>query len=481
MLKIFLKNSLIYTVGHTLTSGIAIFLLPIYTRYLSPSEYGVIDMFMVVAAIINLTIALEITQGIARYYQEGKNDKEKREYTSSAFWFTVLVYLLFISISIFFSDNFTFWLLEDVNKKNLYLLAEFAITTNGIFLFTQKQLRWQIQPKNTVKTALVNVVVTASITIYLMVIRDFKVESIFIGQIAGNIVGSLFAIIFARKSYGFTFCIYKFKKMISYSTPLVLSGIGVFIALYIDRIAIKDLLGLEKLGIYGVAYRFASVAFLVMAGFQQSLSPLVFKHYKEKKTRSDISKIFNIFVIFSLTVVSGSILFSQELVILFTVKDYYSSAGIIAILVMAVFFSNMYIFAPGISIAKKTKLISLISVIAAIINTILNYTLIPLLGLSGAAYATLISAIITFSLYIFFSRKYYPISYNAKPTLLSFVIMLVSSYVIINIFNEIQLITIIIKSVCLMLVFVIISFLLLEKEDKKKIMLKLKLSDKIKY
>ena len=148
---------------------------------------------------------------------------------------------------------------------------------------------------------------------------------------------------------------------------------------------------------------------------------------------------------------------------------------------MAVFFSNMYIFAPGISIAKKTKLISLISVIAAIINTILNYTLIPLLGLSGAAYATLISAIITFSLYIFFSRKYYPISYNAKPTLLSFVIMLVSSYVIINIFNEIQLITIIIKSVCLMLVFVIISFLLLEKEDKKKIMLKLKLSDKIKY
>ena len=47
--------------------------------------------------------------------------------------------------------------------------------------------------------------------------------------------------------------------------PLVLSGIGVFIALYIDRIAIKDLLGLEKLGIYGVAYRFAGVAFLVMA------------------------------------------------------------------------------------------------------------------------------------------------------------------------------------------------------------------------
>ena len=471
MLKIFFKNSLIYTVGHTLTSGIAIFLLPIYTRYLLPAEYGVIDMFMVVAAIINLTIALEITQGIARYYQEGKDEKEKREYTSSAFWFTILVYLLFISISILFRDTFTFWLLEDLSKKNLYLLAVFAITTNGIFLFTQKQLRWQIQPKNTVKTALINVVVAASLTVYLMVVRDFKVESIFIGQIAGNIVGSLVAIVFARKSYGFTFSISKFKKMVSYSMPLVLSGIGVFIALYIDRIAIKDLLGLDKLGIYGVAYRFASVAFLVMAGFQQSLSPLVFKHYKEKKTQSDISKIFNVFVIFSLTIVSGSILFSQELVILFTVKDYYSSAGIIAILVMAVFFSNMYIFAPGISIAKKTKIISLISVIAAIVNTILNYTLIPLLGLSGAAYATLISAIITFSLYIFFSLKYYPISYNAKSTLLSFVIMLITSYGIIAMFDEIQFFTIIIKIICLLFIFIISSFLLLEKKDLQKIML----------
>ena len=122
MLKIFLKNSLIYTVGHTLTSGIAIFLLPIYTRYLSPTEYGVIDMFMVIAAMINLTIALEITQGIARYYQEGKNEKEKREYTSSAFWFTLLVYLLFISLSIFYSDTFTFWLFEDVDKKKYFYL-----------------------------------------------------------------------------------------------------------------------------------------------------------------------------------------------------------------------------------------------------------------------------------------------------------------------------------------------------------------------
>ena len=135
--------------------------------------------------------------------------------------------------------------------------------------------------------------------------------------------------------------------------PLVLSGIGIFITLYIDRIAIKDLLGLNELGTYGVTYRFAAVAFLVMTGFQKSLSPLVFKHYQEENTPLDISKIFNIFIIFALLMVAGGILFSKELVVLFTTKAYYSSESLIALLVMAILFSNMYIFAPGIGIAKK--------------------------------------------------------------------------------------------------------------------------------
>ncbi len=477
MLQTFLKNSLVYTAGQVFTSSIAIFLLPIYTRYLSPSEYGVIDLFIIITALVNLTIALEISQGIARYFQEAKNEKEKRKYTSSAFWFTIFVYLLFFFLTYIFSDILTLWLLEDINKKGLFLLATFSVVTNGIFYFTRNQLRWQIQPKNSVITSFLNILLIASISVYLLVIEGLKLESIFIGQIVGNITASVVAIFYARKSYGLTFSIIKFKKMASYSMPLVLSSIGVFIALYIDRIAIKDLLGLNELGTYGVAYRFAAVAFLVMAGFQQSLSPLVFKNYKKKGTPVNISKILNIFTIFALFIISGSILFSKELVILFTTKAFYSSSSFISILVIAVFFSQMYIFAPGMSIAKKTKLISMISIIGAILNVILNYTLIPIFGLSGAAYATLIAAVSTFSLYIIISQRYYLIPYQAKTILVAFIVVLIISYGIVSISDEIQLIFIIIKTIILLLVLISSSYILLDKDNFQKI--KLKISDKI--
>jgi O-antigen/teichoic acid export membrane protein len=249
-------------------------------------------------------------------------------------------------------------------------------------------------------------------------------------------------------------------------------------AIYIDRIAIKDLLGIDELGIYGVAYRFAAVAFLVMVGFQQALSPLIFKYYTEKKTPSDISKIFNIFIIFALFVTAGSILFSKELVVLFVTKAYYSTESLIAILVMAFLFSNMFIFAPGIIIAKKTKLHAMINISAAIMNIILNYTLIPVFGLSGAAYATLISAASAFSLHIIFSYRYYPIPYHTKPILLSLLITLISGYGVLKMFDDIEFVSIIVKIIVLFLIFVSTGFFLLEKKYLQKIMLKLMMSRK---
>ena len=69
MFKSFFKNNLTYNIGNIFTLGIAIFLLPIYTKYLSPNEFGIMDLFMVIGTFINLTIALEISQGLGRYYQ----------------------------------------------------------------------------------------------------------------------------------------------------------------------------------------------------------------------------------------------------------------------------------------------------------------------------------------------------------------------------------------------------------------------------
>ena len=102
MIKSFIQNSAIYTIATVLTRGISIFLVPIYTRYLTPAEYGIIDYFMILASIINLTIALEISQAVVRYYQDAVGMEEKRNYVATAFLFTIFVYVLYFLISFIF-------------------------------------------------------------------------------------------------------------------------------------------------------------------------------------------------------------------------------------------------------------------------------------------------------------------------------------------------------------------------------------------
>jgi O-antigen/teichoic acid export membrane protein len=469
MIKIFLKNSLVYTIGTILTRGIAIILLPVYTRYLSPAEYGIVDLFFILSSIVALTIALEIFQAVARFYPEAKSLKDKMEYVSTAFWFTFIVNVLYVIISIINAEYFTILLLDEIKYLSIFYLATLSIATGGIFYFTSNQLKWQLQPKDSVVVSVLQTSIVAFTSISLLFFSDLKIESIFIGQIFGNIIGSTLSIYYARDNYKMNFDYTKFKEMIHISFPLVFSGVAIFISLFIDRIFIKELLGLDELGIYGLAYKIAAIASLVMIGFQSSMMPLVYKHYQEKETPAQISRLFNLFALFALFVVMGSILFSKEAVVFMSTEAYYGAAPLIPIIIMAVFFNNMYIFAPGLGIAKKTKIVMLISFISAIINILFNALLIPYFGVIGAAYSTLLSGLFVLIIRINRSNKYYKINYEYFKLITSFLIILVISFALNTILKDINIMNIFVKVIMMIIVTYIIASIIFGISETKKI------------
>lgn len=469
MIKNFIKNSAIYTFGSIITKGMSIFIIPIYTRFLSVSEFGVMDLFSVISSIVNIVITLEISQAVAMYYQSAKNNHEKTQYVSTAFLFTLFIYMLYLFISLIFSKKFAIILFDDILYKDVFIYASISISTSGIFYFTYNQLKWQIQPKNSMIVSVLNVAITALVAIYLLIYLDLKVHSIFIGQIFGNIISSALAIYFTKNTYMLIFNYQKLKEMIKFSFPLVFSGIVAFIGIYADRIAIKDLLGLQELGIYGVAYRFASISSLVMIGFQNSLMPLIYKNYKKTQTSAEISQIFNIFVFFALVILAASIVFSKDILMIFTTKEFFDGENLIPILVLSIFFSNMYIFAPGLFLFKKTKQIAIISIINGCMNIALNYILIPKFGIIAAAIGTLLSSIMSFALYVMLSCRYYPISYNfIKHTLALAFVLLICFFIS----NEIQIATLgyfAIKLLCLMILAILLALMLFGKNILEKI------------
>jgi O-antigen/teichoic acid export membrane protein len=414
MLRNFIKDSAIYTVSIVLSRGISIILVPIYTRVFSPADYGIIDILAVVANLVNLTIALEISQAVARFYAEMKAVEEKKDYVSTALWFTVIVNVIFVVVSQYYCNTVGPWVLGDSYNETLFRVAIFSMAANGIFYLFQNQLRWQLQSFHYAITSVITVLVSVSVTITLIFGVGLGLISVFYGQLVGYTVGAVFSYCFARESYGLIFNRVSLKKMLAFSIPLVPSSIGVFLAVYIDRIAIKELMTIADVGLYGIAYRISSLVGLIIAGVQSSLTPLIYNQYEEAGTPAEIARIFRYFLWGAFLFFLGLSLFARELLLIFTTPQFYGAYIIVPILVPAVLLAGMYVFAPGLAIAKRTKSIAVISISAAFLNTVLNFTLIPYLGIRGAAIATLVGAAMQFSLYVWLGNKYYPIPYDWK-------------------------------------------------------------------
>jgi O-antigen/teichoic acid export membrane protein len=115
----------------------------------------------------------------------------------------------------------------------------------------------------------------------------------------------------------------------------------------------------------------------------------------------------------------GISLFAKEIISLITSPQYYEASQLVKYLVPSILLLNMYIFAPGIGIAKKSKFIFMISFSGALLNTLLNIVLIPWLGTKGAAIATLIASFFAFVVYMILSQKFYFIPHQWRALVVS--------------------------------------------------------------
>ena len=433
MIRQFFKDSFLYGLASIIVQGIPILILPVYVRLLPPSDYGAMEIILIFAALINLTVALEINQGFARHYPDAKTTAEKREYASTALWFTAAAYGLFVLVALMCLRPLTALILHSSGWEKTIGVAIVAMGVNGVHLLLQNQLRWQLKPMAYITASTTYVCLSVAVGIWIIARYHTGVVGIFYGQIMGAVVAGCCAWFMGRDNYGLLFKWSKCKEMLAFSLPLIPASISIIVAAYVDRIAIQNMMTLNDVGIYSVGFRVASIANVVMAGIFFSLTPLIYQHYRKTSTPGELATIFTYFLCGTLPIIMGMAMFSREILRLFATPPYYSAWVIIPILSVASILSRMYIFAPGLDIEKKTKKIALIHIVAAVINAALNILLIPRFGIAGSALATLISATVLLYAYMRASQKLYPIPYPwgkiVKACVAAIFVIILSYYV----------------------------------------------------
>lgn len=463
-IRSFFRDSITYLIPSVISRGLSLFLVPLYTLVLIPSDYGVLDLLLAFGSFINLIVGFEVSQGVARYYPESANREDKILYASSAFWFTVMCYSTFLILSLSLSASMSTWMLGSRKYEIVFKLGMVYLWLNGLFYLIQNQFKWELRSKEYAWVSLIVSIGTAGFSVWLVYLLRWGLMGTLYGMIIGTSAGCLYGIWKLRDSFRFRFHKAHLQRMLQFSIPLVPAGLAAFVSTYIDRVMIKQYLSLTEVGLYGVAFRLASIISLVMIGFQGALTPLIYTYHREEKTPAQLAIIFRFFIMVSLTAFLGMSLFAKEIIMLITSPQYYDSYKIVKYLVPSILLLSMYIFAPGIGIAKKNKYILWISISGAILNTFLNIILIPFLGTTGAAFATLIASLISFVLYMTISQKLYYVPHQWKKLIsctgLAILLVVLGIY-----FNHETIKDILIKSFLLLLGMTTFIFSLLSRSE----------------
>ena len=407
------RDTLLYGVASFLVRGQQLLLLPIYTQHLAATQYGIVETVAIVAALANLTVALEVAQGMARYIADAPDDTSRGRYATTALCFAGACYLAFVAVGGVFAGPLSVWLFHGSADPQTLLVALGSIAFNGLFAISLDLLRWQLRPASFMIASVCYLAIGAVVGACLVAFTPMGVLGVFVGQVAGAIAGLLVAGVAARPLLRLRWLNSSaLRTMLRYSLPLVLSSSAIFASSYIDRIVVGGQLGPDALGVFGVAARFGSIVGILTVGLQSALSPLVFRAWQQPETPGRLARLFRMYALAMVPVVGSLCLFSGEIISVLTGPTYRDASVVLPVLAAASMLLSAYIFAPGLFLGGKTSIAALLSITGASANLLLCLVLTTLLGILGAALAALLAGMTVFIGHIILGGRYFKVPFD---------------------------------------------------------------------
>jgi O-antigen/teichoic acid export membrane protein len=296
---------------------------------------------------------------------------------------------------------------------------------NALLYLAMNQLRWNLQQIPYLVVSVLFAIITAMVSVTLIVGFGFGVYGMIWGQLTGSAAALIAAAVYlaGTSPIAARFSSAELKAQLEFSAPLVLSSLAVYLTTYTDRWLVSIWVGLDGVGVYSVALRIASVLAVATSSVQLALTPLIYSRYRELGTPDAIRKFFQyyLFGAFSLVVAVG--IFAAEIITLVAGPRFHGAHEIVVPVMLATLLMSLNVFSPGLALAKRTGRIAIANVSGAILNIALGLWLIPVFGLIGAATSNLAAAALIMMLRFAWSQRHYFIPYRWPRYAMTFAVL----------------------------------------------------------
>lgn len=440
------KNTAIVSIGKICTQLITFFLLPVYTAVLSNEEYGVVDLLNTLTSLLLPIATLQIEQGIFRYLLDCRENKEKQTTLITTVSKFILVQsaiciLIFLCASPFIHNEYKYFLMA-----NLLM---------GILSSISLQICRGLGDN---KTYAVGSFITGALTVILNVIFIVAFKWGAYGMLIATAISNLLCAIYVfvkKKIYKYIDIKQNDKKLlkdiVKYSVPLIPNMISWWIVSASDRTIISAVIGVAQNGIYSAANKFSGIFSTLYSVFNLTWTESASININSEDRDEFFSKIFDFIVRFFGSLCLGTIAVMPFVFGILVNEKFAESYYQIPILILGSVFNILVSFLGSVYVAKKlTKEIAKTSIIAAIINIVVNIALINQIGLYAASISTVIAYFAMF-IYRWIDVKKY-VSIKTNKTLIavlsvSFLVAIITYYLKMEIISIVVLLAVIIIAI----------------------------------
>jgi O-antigen/teichoic acid export membrane protein len=421
-IKRLVKQSAIYGVGSIASPFIGFIMLPVYSRFLTPAEYGILAVTSVAINFVAALASLGVNSGLIRFYFAYTEKKDKDQVIVSSLLFSFLASVVLAAVLWFFSHPVSS-ILFDFDKGELYLklILLIAVADTGIATGLAA-LRAEERPATYSAMTVLRLILTFSLNIVFVVVLKRNVQGILEAELIAGVLCYITVLLIAARGKTFSFSWAKMRQVLSFGVPLVPGNLASLIMTLSDRYFLQHFATLEEVGLYSVGFRIATalrIAFI--EPFRIAWPPYMFSVLDKPDAKEIYKKIL---VYFTFVCVWAGLLlsvFAREALIVMATPAYYPGYRVVPLLAISYILLGMCsILVAGIQISNKTQYASYSFMIAAGVSLGMNFLLVPRLGMMGAAMASLTAYAVLNFLYFAISQRFYYIAHEFRRILLIF-------------------------------------------------------------
>ena len=417
------KNTLIFTISNFGAKFLTFLLVPLYTHVLSTSEYGTADAIITTANLLVYIFTINIADAVLRFTINKKdNQGEILAYGIKVTIQGSIIFALLLFISIFIFP------ISWASYCYFFLFAYFAIT--AISTLFSCYLRAIDKVGCVAIAGIISIVGMVGCNIVFLLLIKIDLVGYLLSIIIGPVISVIYQAICIKKSCTFHRSLVcdrqTQREMRAYSIPLIFNNVCWWINNSLDRYIIIWILGTAQNGIYSVAYKIPTILSIFQSVFSQAWSLSAIKEFDSEDKDGFFSKTYKVYNAGMVMTCTILIFLNIPLAKILFAKDFFEAWQSSSILLLASLFTALGAFLGSIfSAIKKTKIFAVSTVIAAIINVFLNCLLIPIIGIQGAAIATVISFFVMWIIRLILVKKEIRLKIPVLKHMVSYILLLI--------------------------------------------------------